>query len=262
MSTYKAYKARAIIIKTYKLGEADKIIKMYSRDGSLISAVAKSSRKIRSRFRGRLELFNVVELELSRGRNLDNINQVEINHSFLKIPLDFNKFVFAEIISNIILRTQATGDDTPLLFKLLYVCLNEIDNALEEDDIALKKIMCFFSTRFLQIIGFSPMLDLCSRCNVELDGLYRFGKRDISFSIRYGGVLCSKCSEITGSRVILNPSSFRLLADLMRLKVEDFRDIEIRPHDLKKIYKLLEDYIVFHTDCTIDSFRYLKKIGL
>ncbi|MCJ7473373.1 MAG: DNA repair protein RecO C-terminal domain-containing protein, partial [Actinobacteria bacterium] len=82
------------------------------------------------------------------------------------------------------------------------------------------------------------------------------------FSIRYGGVLCSKCSEITGSRAILNPSSFRLLSDLMRLKIENFRDIEIGPHDLKKIYKLLEDYIVFHTECLVDSFRYLKKIGL
>jgi recombinational DNA repair protein (RecF pathway) len=106
------------------------------------------------------------------------------------------------------------------------------------------------------------MLDQCSRCNVELGDLYGLGKNDISFSIRYGGVLCTKCSEITGSRVVLNPSSFRLLSDLMRLKMEDFRDIEIRPQDLKKIYKLLEDYIVFHTECTIDSFRYLKKIGL
>ena len=256
------YKAKAIIIKTYKLGEADKIIKMYSRDGFLISAVAKSSRKIKSRFRGRLELFTLVDLELSRGRNLDNINQVEINHSFSKISLDFNKFVFAEIISNIILKTQAQGDNTPLLFKLLYVCLNEIDKTAEEDDIVLKKIMCFFSARFLQIVGFSPMLDQCSRCNAALDDQKLPGRGDISFSIRYGGVLCSQCSEITGSRTILNRTSFRLLSDLMRLKVEDFRDIQIRPQDLKKVYKLLEDYIVFHTECTIDSFRYLKKIGL
>lgn len=256
------YKARAIIIKTYKLGEADKIIKMYSRDGRLISAVAKSSRKIRSRFRGRLELFNLVDLELSKGRNLDIINQAEISHSFLKIPRDFNKFVFAEIISNIILRTQASGDDSPFLFKLLYICLNEIDNAEEEDGMVLKKIMCFFGARFLQIIGFSPMLDGCSKCNENLEDLYQLGKKDIYFSIRYGGVLCGKCSGLTGSKMILNPSSFRLISDLMRLKMEDFRDIEIKPQDIKKVYKLLEDYIVFHTECTVDSFKYLKKIGL
>jgi len=260
MSTFKA---RAIIIKTYKLGEADKIIKMYSQEGRLISAVAKGSRKIRSRFRGRLELFNMVDLELSRGRNLDVINQVEIYHSFLKIPRDFNKFVFAEIISNIILRTQASGGgDTSLLFKLLYVCLNEIDNAAEEDDAALKKIMCFFGVRFLQIMGFSPMMDQCSRCNESLEGLYALRKTGIYFSIKYGGILCNQCSGLTGSKTVLNPSSYRLISDLLKLRMEDFRDIEVNPGDLKRVYKLIEDYIVFHTGCTVDSFKYLKKIGL
>jgi len=259
MSTFKA---RAIIIKTYKLGEADKIIKMYSQEGHLISAVAKGSRKIRSRFGGRLELFNMVDLELSRGRNLDVINQAEIYHSFLKIPRDFNKFVFAEIISNIILKTQASGDGTSLLFKLLYVCLNEINNAAEEDDVALKKIMCFFDVRFLQIMGFSPMMDQCSRCNESLGGLYGLGKTSICFSIKYGGILCNECSGLTGSKTVLNPSSYRLISDLLKLKMEDFRDIEVNPGDLKRVYKLIENYIVFHTGCTVDSFKYLKKIGL
>ena len=48
------FKARAIILRSHKLGEADKIIRMYSREGRIISAVAKGSRKTRSRFRGRL----------------------------------------------------------------------------------------------------------------------------------------------------------------------------------------------------------------
>ncbi|MCD4669439.1 MAG: DNA repair protein RecO [Actinomycetia bacterium] len=259
MSTYKA---RAIIIKTYKLGEADRIIKMYSGEGQVISAVAKGSRKIRSRFRGRLELFHMVDLELSRGRNLDIINQAEIFHASPKIPRDFYRFVFAEIISNIILKTQASGDGNPALFKLLYICLNEIDNAGQGDVAALKKIICFFSARFLQVTGFTPMMDSCSRCNKSLDDLYHSGENGIYFSIKYGGVLCRKCSESTGSRIMLNPSSFRLIPDLMRLKIEDFRDIEVKPGDLKKVYKLMEDYLVFHTGCSVDSFKYLKKIGL
>jgi hypothetical protein len=87
-------------------------------------------------------------------------------------------------------------------------------------------------------------------------------KADVFFSARYGGVLCRECSENTGSKARLNSSAFRLLSDIFRLKVEDLRDIELDPHNLKKIYRLLEDYLVFHTDCTVDSFKYLKKIGL
>ncbi len=259
MSTYKA---RAVIIRTYKLGEADKIIKMYSREGQVISAVAKGSRKIRSRFRGRLELFNMADLELSRGRNLDIINQAEIIHAFSKIPRDFYRFVFAEIISNIILKTQASGDSNPALFKLLYICLNEIDNTGQEDVAALKKIICFFSARFLQVTGFAPMMDSCSRCNKSSGDLYRRVKTNIGFSVKYGGVLCKACSAASSSRVQLSASSFRLLSDLFRLKMENIKSIEVDPHSLEKIYRLIEEYIVFHTGCTVDSFRYLEKIGI
>jgi DNA repair protein RecO (recombination protein O) len=256
------YKARAIILKNYKLGEADRIVKMYSDEGHLISAVAKGCRKTRSRFRGRLELFCLVDLELSEGRNLDIIGQAEILNCFSDIPMDFYRFVFAEIISNVILRTQQSGDKNPSLFKLLYVCLNEIDKTEPEDVIGLKKILCFFEARFLQVTGLAPMLETCSRCNKSTADLYRLGIEKIVFSIDYGGVLCRECSPATGARVELNPSSYRLLVDLFRLKIEDLRSIEIDPYSLGKVCRLMEDYMVFHTYCTVDSFKYLKKIGI
>ena len=256
------YKARSIILRSHKLGEADRIIRMYSSEGRVISAVAKGSRKTRSRFRGRLELFHLVDMELTRGRELDIINQAEIIHCFSNIPGDFYKFVFAEIISNIILKTQSSADENLALFKLLYVCLNEIDNTGQDDEITLKKILCFFEAKFLQVTGFTPLLDRCSSCNKDPGDLYVMEKADVFFSVRYGGVLCRRCSSGNGSRVILNASAFRLLSDLFRSKIEDLRDAEPEPRNLKKVYRLLEDYLVFHTDCTVDSFSYLKKIGL
>ena len=256
------FKARAIILRSHKLGEADRIIRMYSREGQVISAVAKGSRKTRSRFRGRLELFNMADLELTRGRDLDIINQAEIIHCFTNISRDFYKFAFAEIISNIILKTQASGDDNPALFKLLYICLNEIDNTGQEDELTLKKILCIFEAKFLQVTGFLPMLDTCSRCNKDPGGLYVMDKKDIYFSISYGGVLCRECSGDAGPKKVIGASTFRLLSDLFRLKIEDLRGVELDPHNLKKVYRLLEEYLVFHTDCNLDSFKYLKKIGI
>src|SRR4030042_3095583 len=180
-----SYKAKAIILKSYKLGESDKIVKMYSSDGDIISAVAKGARKVRSRFGGRLELFNVVDLELNTGRNLDIINQVEIIKSFKNIASDFYKFVFCEIISKIILKTQVSGGDlSPLLFKLIYICFNEINNQDLEDIVSLKKTMCFFGIKFLKITGYIPLLESCCRCNRQLTELYSFHKDKIYFSVR------------------------------------------------------------------------------
>ena len=228
----------------------------------MISAVAKSSRKMKSRLRGRLELFNMADLELTRGKDLDIINQAEIIHNFLNISQNFYKFVFAGIISNIILKTQISGDENPQLFKLLYVCLNEIDFTEEEDELALKKILCFFDSKFLQLTGYEPMMGACSRCNKDPGDLYVMQKYDVYFSISYGGVLCRDCAGNTGAKTKLNTSTFRLLSDLYKLKIEELRDIELDSNNLKKAYKLLEAYLVFHTNCTLDSFKYLKKINL
>jgi len=258
-----SYKAKAIILKSYKLGESDKIVKMYSQDGDIISAVAKSARKIRSRFGGRLELFNLVDLELSKGRNLDIINQVEIIKSFKNISTYFYKFVFCEIISKIILKTQVSGGgSSPLLFKLIYVCFNEINNMDSEDVASLKKTICFFGIKFLRIIGYVPLLGSCSKCNKELKNLYSFHKNKIYFSVEYGGVLCSKCADSSGGVEVLGASDYRFLYDLFNLKLEDFRDLEVGLPTIKRVYRLIENYIIYHTECNPESFKYFKKIGL
>ncbi|HEY4696212.1 MAG TPA: DNA repair protein RecO [Candidatus Hydromicrobium sp.] len=258
-----SYKAKAIILKSYKLGESDKIIKMYSHDGDIISAVAKGARKVRSKFGGRLELFNLVDLELTTGRNLDIINQVEIIKSFKNIASDFYKFVFCEIISKIILKTQVSGgDSSPLLFKLIYICFNEINSTDSEDIESLKKIMCFFEIKFLRITGYIPLLESCSKCNRQLKNLYSFHKDKIYFSVRYGGILCEKCADSSADRETLGASDYRFLYDLFNLKLEDFRGMEVNPTTLKRVYKLIEDYIIYHTECNVNSFKYFKKIGI
>jgi DNA repair protein RecO (recombination protein O) len=258
-----SYKSKAIILKSYKLGESDKILKMYSLEGGMISAVAKGARRIRSRFGGRLELFNLLELELTRGRNLDIINQAEIIKSFKNISSDFYKFVFSEIISNIVLKTQASeSESSPAIFKLIYVCLNEINDAEIEDVALLKKTMCFFGIKFLRLLGYTPLLESCSKCNRPLKNLYSFNRDKIYFSVKYGGVLCETCASSLADSEALSTSDYRFLYDLFNMKIEDFRDMEVNPFTLKRIYKLIEDYIIYHTGCNLDSFKYLKKIGI
>ncbi len=258
-----SYKAKAIILKTYKLGESDKIIKMYSQQGDVISAVGKGARKVRNRFRGRLELFNLVDLELSEGRNLDIINQVEIIKSFKDISGDFNKFVFCEIISSIILKTQVPGgENSPLLFKLAYVSFNEINDQSLEDIVSLKKIMCFFGVRFLKATGYAPLLENCCMCGVKQEGLYSFHKNKIGFSVKYGGVVCGECSVSMPDSISLSALSFRFLYDLFNMRIEDLRDIEVSPRALKDIFRITENYLVYHTGFNPVSFRYLKKVGI
>ncbi|MGM0365041.1 MAG: DNA repair protein RecO [Actinomycetota bacterium] len=257
-----SYKAKALILKGYSLGDYDKILKMYSQHQGVLSGVARGARKPKSRFGARIGLFNLVDLEMARGRSLDIITQAEIIESFKNISSDFNKFVFCGLIAKIVLKTQteASGPCEDL-FKLIYICLREIDACHNEDIPGLKKIVCFFMARFLSVTGYAPLFDSCSRCNANLQKAPA-GDRRIPVSVRLGGILCPDCASGREANTRLAPESFKFFKGLFNLKIEQVRDREVDKHALNKVYRFLENYIIYHTDCSLDSFRYLKKIGL
>ena len=71
------YRDAGVVLRTHKLGEADRIITLLTRERGLVRAAAKGVRKTTSRFGGRLEPFMHVDLQLAEGRSLDIITQVE-----------------------------------------------------------------------------------------------------------------------------------------------------------------------------------------
>jgi DNA repair protein RecO (recombination protein O) len=254
-----SYRAKAIILKSYKLGESDKIIKMYSQKDGIISAVARGSRKIKSKFGGRLELFNFVDLELATGRNLDIITQAEIIKSFKNIPLDFNKFILCQIISEVILKTHLSGPEaSPLLFKLVYVCYNEIDSMPVGDIYLIEKIGAFFIAKFLKITGYSPLITSCCKCGVSI------GLDNLFFSIRLGGILCRSCGQKVENtpdlKKTLSDQGHELLYYMFNYNLKKFRELQINPIILSDIYKLIGDYMKYHTECDVDVYTYINKV--
>ena len=78
------YRDSGVVLRTHKLGEADRIITLLTRERGLVRAVAKGVRKTSSRFGGRLEPFMHVDLQLAEGRSLDIITQVETLNPFAR----------------------------------------------------------------------------------------------------------------------------------------------------------------------------------
>ena len=71
------YRDEAIVLRTHKLGEADRIVTMLTRENGKVRAVAKGVRRTSSRFGARLEPFMMIDVQLHTGRNLDIVTQVE-----------------------------------------------------------------------------------------------------------------------------------------------------------------------------------------
>src|SRR5688500_1891271 len=83
------YKDEGVILKTIKLGEADRIVTIFTRSNGKVRAVAKGVRKTKSRFGARLEPFTQADLMIYKGRNLDTITSVDIVRSFDEVRSDY-----------------------------------------------------------------------------------------------------------------------------------------------------------------------------
>jgi len=255
------YKAKSIVLKSYRLGEADKIVKLFSMEHGIISAVAKGAYNFKSRFSGRLELYNIVDCEMSAGKNLDVIAQVEIIEVFQNISADFFKFSISQIVSEITLKTQSERSPSTSVFRLLYVALKEINRCESGQDTILKKILVFFIARFLKIMGYVPLFDYCSICGRKInDKEISNNSRSLIFSIKYGGTICHKCRKDIGGLLLIEKECAEILIGLFSFKIEDIINIDVSEKNIAKLLYIIENYFLFHFDVDIESFNYLKKI--
>src|SRR5438552_1284266 len=102
------YKEQGIVLRSVKLGEADKIVTILTQGSGKVRTVAKGIRRTQSKFGARLEPFTHVSLLMYRGRNLDTVTQAEIISPFLRVRGEFDLIAAGEPM-------LAAGDMTPAL---------------------------------------------------------------------------------------------------------------------------------------------------
>ena len=172
-----------IVLRTHKLGESDKIVRVLTRGHGKRSAVAKGARKTTSRFGGRLEPLTLLELFLHRGRSMDTIQQTEIKTSFKEVREDLDLFLHASAMVELIDRITLEGEPHPELFDLLERGLT----LLGSHPGRAPETLVFFEFRVLAAAGFELRVTGCASCGGET------GAGEVSFSLHMGGLVCDRC---------------------------------------------------------------------
>ena len=173
------YRDEGVVLRTYKLGEADRIIVLFTRGRGRIRAVAKGVRRTRSKFGSRLEPGSVVQLQLYEGRNLDIVTQAERVVAFTNLRANLDSYGRAAVLLETIDSVMIEGESNPAVYKMLTGALRE----LEREGNPL--VVPAFVARLLVLEGVQPLVDACVRCGAE-EGL-------TSIQIHEGGVLCRNC---------------------------------------------------------------------
>lgn len=187
----RSYKTKAIIIKRYEVGEADRIIIAFSRDLGLITLSARGVRKILAKLKGHLELFNYSWLLIhksSRGA-VDTIIGAETIHPFKKLRLSLESTSRVYLISEFLNRILPEREGYESIFKLLLYTLKEIENEKERERRLI--ISSYFLLRAIKELGYAPHFRECIRCQLDLKqgGNY--------FDPEGGGTVCPDCSVVS-----------------------------------------------------------------
>jgi len=172
------YRDEAIVVRTYRLGEADRIVVLFTKARGKVRAVAKGVRKTTSRFGARLEPTSHVALQLYEGRHLDTITQAETLDHFRAIRDDLDRIGRAASILEAVDQITQEREPNGPLFAMLLGALR----ALSADDHPL--IVPAFFWKLLALEGLAPVVDACVVCGSE-EALCAFALED-------GGLVCTE----------------------------------------------------------------------
>jgi DNA repair protein RecO (recombination protein O) len=175
------FRDKGVVLRTYRLGEADRIVVFLTERHGKVRAVAKGVRKTTSKFGARLEPLTHVDLLLWQGRSdLDIVNQVEVLGSFRPIREDLERLPSGMALLEVTDQMAQERHPDPRLYTMLVGALGTL-----ADDGDHTLVAPAFFLKALVLEGAGPLLDACATCG-EPDGEVEL----VAFDLVSGGTLC------------------------------------------------------------------------
>jgi DNA repair protein RecO (recombination protein O) len=203
----------SLILKTYNLAEADKIVLLLTRDHGIVRGVAKGAKRLKSRFGSALEPFSVVRATYFQKEVLElvSIQKLDLIDSYFQAASDpdfLHKFSY---LTDILVGSLPPQDPSETLYRMTRACLNA---AVEFPD-KLAEIGLYFEVWLLKLTGYLPQWNRCSECGRELNSTEPAGLGSDQ------ELVCSKCRRLS-SMVNVGPCERTMLHDALKLSPIDF----------------------------------------
>lgn len=194
------YRDTGVVLRHYKLGEADRIVVLLTEEHGKVRAVAKGVRKTKSKFGARLEPMSHVRVLLYQGRELDIVSQAESVEPLAPMLSSLDRASQGMAVLEAADQLGLEREPNPLLYRMLVGVLRTI--AVRPGPLVVPA----FYWKLLAAEGLRPHLDSCVRCRgVEPEVAL------VSFDLGEGGVLCRSCRSGTA----ITPAAIALLRDVL-----------------------------------------------
>jgi DNA repair protein RecO (recombination protein O) len=204
----RSYKTEAVVLRSFRFGEADRVLHLYTLDRGRIGAVAKGVRKTKSRFGARLEPLSHVELLLHQGAGeLHTVTGVDLIRSHRTAREQPYRLNAGLVGSEAMLRLFPEQEASPRAFRALTRFLDLLDElAPSAVTPTVDPLVLSFQLKLLWVAGYLPHLTSCAECGAEA-GL-------AGYSPSAGGAVCAACAN--DGALPLSPDGLTGVEDLLR----------------------------------------------
>ncbi|CAB4588071.1 unannotated protein [freshwater metagenome] len=239
------YRDQGVVLRTQKLGEADRIVTLLTRDHGRVRGVAKGVRRTKSKFGARLEPGSHVDIQLYVGKTFDTVTQVEAIMNYGEaVSHDYQRWTVATAILEAAERfTSQEHEPAVKEFQLVVGGLK----ALAEQRYDSSLILDAFLLRSLEIGGYAPSMTDCSRC--EKPGPHRY------FSLVGGGSVCIDCRPSACATPA--PETLELMQALITMDWEVASASE-RKHQ-REANGLIAAYLQWHLERGLRSLPHVER---
>lgn len=241
-----SYPIRALVLRSHKLGESDRILHLLAADGSQVRAVAKGVRKTASKFGGRLEPYSEVDLLLHTGRSLDIIVEERAVTAHGALRDDVDRSTAAGVVADVVDKMSVEVQGEPRLFGLASATLSAMEVVAPA---SLPTVVVAFLVKAVSMHGTRPQLNSCVGCAAE-------ASECSSFSTNAGGILCPACSGEDPSAVRFSSASRAWLAMLLGAKMTEVEALDVPSEAVRECFALLHTFLRHHIPARLKALDF------
>ena len=241
---------QGIVLRSARYEENDLILTLFTRKLGKVAVLAKGAKRNKSSLLSSSQLFAYSNYTLKKQGSMYRVTQSDIIKSFYDLSYDLEAFSYATYITKLVegstLENQTNNRLFILLAQTLYLYTQEnTDN---------KFITRAFELKFLDYIGFKPIVNRCSNCQTK-------NLEHAIFNVYEGGILCEKCSVNFEHNLKIDLTTIKLMEYILSNDILQCSKAKVSKYILYELQNILKIYLKVYIDnINFKSLNLLKSI--
>jgi len=228
---------QGIVLKAVRYKDNDLILTIFTRKLGKIAALAKGAKKNKSSLLSSSQLFSYSNYTLKRQGNMYRVNQSDIIKSFYDLSYDLEAFSYATYITKLVESSTLENQTNNRLFILLAQTLY----LYTLDNIDKQFVTRAFELKFLDYIGFKPIVSRCVNCGEK-------NSNNFVFNVYEGGTLCESCSNMFNENKKIDITTIKLMEYILSNDILRCSKAKVSKYITYELQSILKQYLMIYLD--------------